>query len=88
MKRTVILTLAVLAALSAGWVPAVAAAAEDVTDLIDVWITERMEVHGIPGAAVAVIEGGETIHLRGYGHADRSGRPVDAQTPFLARCAV
>jgi CubicO group peptidase (beta-lactamase class C family) len=80
MKRTVICTLAVLAALSAGLV---AASADDVTDLIDVWITERMQVHGIPGAAVAVIEGDETIHLRGYGHADRSGRPVTAQTPFL-----
>jgi CubicO group peptidase (beta-lactamase class C family) len=83
MKRTMFRTLTVLAALSAGLVPAVAAAADDVTDHIDTWITERMEAHGIPGAAVAVIEGGETIHLRGYGHADRSGRPVTEQTPFL-----
>jgi hypothetical protein len=55
MKRTMFRTLTVLAALSAGLVPAVAAAADDVTDHIDTWITERMEAHGIPGAAVAVI---------------------------------
>lgn len=38
----------------------------------------------IPGLAIAIVRGGEIAHLRGYGAADESGRPVTPQTPFLA----
>jgi CubicO group peptidase (beta-lactamase class C family) len=64
--------------------PIAAAATEPVdTERLDAWITERMEIHGIPGAAVAVVQGGRTVHLRGYGSADGADRPVTATTPFL-----
>ena len=53
------------------------------TTRIDSWVLERMAAHDIPGAAVAVVQGGRTIHLRGYGTADPNGRPVKADTPFL-----
>jgi CubicO group peptidase (beta-lactamase class C family) len=50
---------------------------------IDTWVTDRMQAHGIPGAAVAIVRGGRTVHLRGYGTADGSDRPVTTDTPFL-----
>jgi hypothetical protein len=53
------------------------------TDRIDSWVVERMEARGIPGVAVEVVQDGETIHLRGYGIADSTGRPVQIDTPFL-----
>ena len=52
---------------------------EDIDDLIK----DRMTTHGIPGAAVAVVRGGEIVHLAGYGQAGPTGRPVDPDTPFL-----
>ncbi|HSK90886.1 MAG TPA: serine hydrolase [Euzebyales bacterium] len=55
----------------------------DVSDDVDAFVTERMQAHGIPGAAVAVVRGGEVVHLSGYGEADAAGRPVTADTPFL-----
>lgn len=54
------------------------------SDHIDDLVEERMRAHGIPGAAVAVVRGGEVVHLEGYGQADRSDRrSVDGDTPFL-----
>ena len=50
---------------------------------IDELIQGRMTSHGIPGVAVAVVQGGEIIHLEGYGNADPAGIPVDPDTPFL-----
>ncbi len=52
---------------------------EDIDELIE----ERMTSHGVPGVAVAVVQGGEIIHLEGYGNADPAGSPVDPDTPFL-----
>jgi CubicO group peptidase (beta-lactamase class C family) len=52
-------------------------------DRLDAWIAERMDAHGIPGAAVAIVQGGQTVHLRGYGTADDTGRDVTEATPFL-----
>lgn len=60
-----------------------AAPLTDDSERIDAWVTERMDAHDIPGVAVAVVRGGRTVHLRGYGQADPSGRPVTGETPFL-----
>ena len=48
-------------------------------------IAERMAFHGVPGAAVAVIEGGEVAHVVGFG-TRRAGEdmPVDGNTVFSA----
>ena len=42
-----------------------------------------MDAHGIPGAAVAVVRGGQVVHLAGYGTADAEGRTVTPDTPFI-----
>lgn len=54
------------------------------SDDIDDLVRDRMQAHGLPGAAVAVVRGGEVVHVEGYGLADRSQeRPVEVDTPFL-----
>lgn len=64
--------------------PAVATAqqAPD-TSAIDAFVEERLESLGAPGAALAIVRGGEIVHLAGYGIANDDGAPVTPQTPFL-----
>ncbi len=49
---------------------------------IDRYIKQSMAESRVPGAAIALIESGRVVHLKGYGVADKSGRLVSAQTPF------
>lgn len=49
---------------------------------IDAYVTNQMNSLGIPGMALGIIQGDRVVHLRGYGVADETGRPVTAQTPF------
>ena len=91
--RNKILALLAVVVLAAGWfsfslVDANPVASSDevrseLSDDVDSFVTERMQAHGIPGAAVAVVQAGEVVHLAGYGIADPDGRPVTADTPFL-----
>jgi CubicO group peptidase (beta-lactamase class C family) len=64
--------------------PAVATAqqAPD-TSAIDAFVEERLHSLGAPGAALAIVRGGEIVHLAGYGIANDDGAPVTPQTPFL-----
>lgn len=50
---------------------------------IDDWVTDRMDARRVPGSAVAVVRGGEVVHLAGYGAADEAGRAVTPDTPFI-----
>lgn len=43
---------------------------------LDAVVGEAMEAFDIPGVAVAVISGGEVVHLRGYGVREAGGRLV------------
>lgn len=49
---------------------------------IDAYVANQMNSLGIPGMALGIIQGDQIIHLRGYGVADETGRPVTVQTPF------
>jgi len=49
---------------------------------LDAVIDAQMKKHGLPGVAVAVIEGEEIAYLKGYGTAG-SGRAMTAQTRML-----
>src|SRR5262245_27169355 len=43
----------------------------------DLWIRERLGYFAIPGVAVAVVHGGETVWAAGYGRASlETGEPV------------
>ncbi len=50
---------------------------------MDQTIEDRIDAHNIPGFAVAVVSGERTVHVRGFGEADGSGRKVNANTPFV-----
>ena len=78
----------ILCAVLALSVPGTAAAAgaapsEKALDRLDRTIEDRIDAHNIPGFAVAVVSGERTVHMRGFGEADGSGRKVSAKTPFV-----
>jgi len=72
-------------ALAAVTRPNVAALAPTPLDVerIDAFVRAQIERHGLPGLALAVVDGDRVALMKGYGQADPSGRPVTPQTPFL-----
>ena len=50
---------------------------------VDAYIDAKMVELGIPGAALVIVQGDQIIHLKAFGVADASGRPVTPQTPFF-----
>jgi len=50
---------------------------------IDAFVRAQMQRHGLPGLALALVEGDQIVYMQGYGRADATGRPVTPQTPFL-----
>ena len=48
---------------------------------LDAAIAAQMAKHGLPGAALAVVEGGGIVYLKGYGSAGR--RAMAPQTPMF-----
>lgn len=52
-------------------------------DIIDAYIETQLKEANIPGAALAIVEGGRITHLRGFGVAGPDGRPVTAETGFF-----
>ena len=65
--------------------PLIASAPASVPDVarIDAFVRQQVQRHGIPGLALALVDGDQIVHLGGYGKADQSGRPVTPQTPFV-----
>jgi CubicO group peptidase (beta-lactamase class C family) len=50
---------------------------------IDRYVESEMRATGIPGMAIGIVRGDRIVHLRGFGEADESGRPVTPETPFI-----
>jgi CubicO group peptidase (beta-lactamase class C family) len=50
---------------------------------IDRYVESEMRATGIPGVAVGIVREDRIVHLRGFGEADESGRPVTPDTPFI-----
>ena len=63
----------------------VSATADDGPDLaaIDRYVRSEMDAQRIPGLALGIVQGDRIVHVQGFGEADRSGREVTPQTPFL-----
>ena len=61
------------------------AAAYDGPDLaaIDRYVRSEMDAQRIPGLALGIVHGDRIVHVQGFGQADRSGRQVTPETPFL-----
>lgn len=49
---------------------------------LDSAIEAQMSKHGLPGVALAVVEGGQIVYLKGYGTAG-NGRPMTPQTQMF-----
>lgn len=50
---------------------------------IDAYLVEQMAALRIPGLALGIVQGDQVVHLRGFGIADPTGRPVTPATPFV-----
>jgi CubicO group peptidase (beta-lactamase class C family) len=50
---------------------------------IDAFVESQMRAGQIPGLALAIVQDGKVVHLRGFGVADATGRAVTPQTPFI-----
>jgi CubicO group peptidase (beta-lactamase class C family) len=49
---------------------------------IDAYVEQQMRELRIPGLALAIVEGDQIVHLKGFGIAGPDGRAVTPQTPF------
>jgi CubicO group peptidase (beta-lactamase class C family) len=52
-------------------------------DSIDAYIERQMRRLKIPGVSLAIVEGDQIVHLRGFGRARPSGEAPSPQTPFV-----
>ena len=50
---------------------------------IDSYVEARVKRGRIPGAALAIVAGDGIVHLKTFGIADPTGRPVTPDTPFI-----
>ncbi|HZW03588.1 MAG TPA: serine hydrolase domain-containing protein [Anaerolineaceae bacterium] len=74
-----ILVLVLLGALCA---PVSAGAAPDFAAL-DAYLEQQRAAAHVPGLAIGVVQGGEIVHLQGYGVTGPSGQAVTPQTNFI-----
>jgi CubicO group peptidase (beta-lactamase class C family) len=49
---------------------------------IDAYVQRELDKMHIPGGAVGIVEGDQTLHLQNFGEADDDGRLVTSSTPF------
>jgi len=83
-----LMPLLMLALLLAVLLPAVSAGAMPTRNsppdfaAIDAYVDAQMRDLRIPGLALAIVEGDQIVHLKGFGVAGPDGRPVTPQTPF------
>lgn len=82
MKRNRLWLAVVMIGLALTTVGGISAQA-NLGEAIDAYIRERMTALNVPGAAVAVVQDGEIVHLAGYGVANEAGDPLTPQTPVL-----
>jgi CubicO group peptidase (beta-lactamase class C family) len=52
-------------------------------DAIDRYIQQGLKRLNVPGAAVAIVDGDQIAHQRGFGQAHPGGPPPSPQTPFV-----
>jgi CubicO group peptidase (beta-lactamase class C family) len=56
---------------------------EAVLDELHAFVEAQLEAFGIPGAAIAVVSGGEVVHADGFGATERGGAPLTADTRMM-----
>jgi CubicO group peptidase (beta-lactamase class C family) len=85
LRKIAFLSAMILVFLSALFGVRQSFAQDSLTDFeaVDTYISTRMKELGIPGAALVIVQGDQIVHLKAFGVADASGRPVTPQTPFF-----
>ncbi|MEJ9160997.1 serine hydrolase [Paenibacillus graminis] len=53
------------------------------TATIDKFVESMLDKLDVPGMAVSIVKGDQTIYTKGYGHSGPDGQPVTPQTPFI-----
>jgi CubicO group peptidase (beta-lactamase class C family) len=81
-QLSILLGAACLVAVPSFVMPASASPDPDLAS-IDAYIENEMRDVHIPGLALGIVHNDEVVHLRGFGEADRAGRAVTPQTPFI-----
>jgi CubicO group peptidase (beta-lactamase class C family) len=76
-----ILTIFILTALKPNTVAATSVTSMNFSSL-DAIILEQMKKHGLPGVALAIIDGDQVVYSQGYGRAGRN-RPMTPQTQMF-----
>ena len=56
---------------------------EQTLTAIDAYLETQMQELRIPGLALGIVQGDQIVHLKSFGIADPTGRPVTPQTPFI-----
>jgi CubicO group peptidase (beta-lactamase class C family) len=85
LRKTILLAIMILTVVScvARVQPAFAQAAPSSFEEVDDYISRKMKELDIPGSALVIVQGDQIVHLKAFGVADASGRPVTPQTPFF-----
>jgi len=55
----------------------------DSYDAIDAYVEKQMRRLNIPGVSLAIVEGDQIVHLRGFGQAHPDGKAPAPETPFF-----
>jgi CubicO group peptidase (beta-lactamase class C family) len=50
---------------------------------VDAYIEKQLDALNIPGAALAIIEGDQIVHIKGFGVSSPNGKTPTPQTPFV-----
>ncbi|WP_379146098.1 serine hydrolase domain-containing protein [Paenibacillus sp. sgz500992] len=79
----VMVTGSVLPLLQPGMAHAEAAPLAVDADRIDKFVETMREKLDVPGMAVGIVQGDQTVYTKGYGISGPEGQPVTAQTPFI-----
>jgi CubicO group peptidase (beta-lactamase class C family) len=52
-------------------------------EAMDAYVEQQMRHLNLPGASLAIVEGDQIVHLRGFGRAHPDGEAPTPQTPFF-----
>lgn len=55
----------------------------EIEEELEAFIREAMEAFGLPGAAVAIVQGGEVVYLKGFGVKEADGEPITPDTQMM-----
>lgn len=85
LRKTISLGMAILVFLAfvSSAKPVFAQSAPANFEEVDAYLSAKMKELRVPGAALVIVQGDQIVHLKGFGVADGSGRPVTPQTPFF-----